>query len=654
MGQNLTRKIIAEHLLEGEIVPGQEIAILVDQTITHDLQVLGWQQFEAMGLKCGRTELWVNYTDHNILQINSRNADDHRYLQSVCAKYGALFSRAGNGICHQVHLERFAVPGKTMIGSDSHIPNAGGIGSLAIGLGGLEVVAASGGGKLYLVMPTIVGVKLTGKLGPWATAKDVILELLRRLTVKGGVGKIFEYYGAGVKNLSVTQRATICNMGVELGATTSIFPSDYRTKDFLKAQGRGQSWKSITADADATYDEHMEINLSDLEPLIAKPHSPGNVAKVREVEGISVNQVCIGSCTNSSYEDLMLVATVLKGKTIHPNVSLTITPGSKQVFTMLAQNGALTDLIAAGARLLESFCGPCCGQGQAPATGSISVRSFNRNFLGRSGTPDAQIYLASPETCVATALYGVITDPRTLGDPILIESPRRYTVNDNMILFPVQNMEQVEIISGPNIKPVPVAQPMKDILRQRILIKVGDDITTDHILPAGTHILSLRSNIPAISEYMFIAVDPTFVTRAKEWGGGFVIGGENYGQGSSRDHAAMANMYLGVKAIFAKSYARIHYINLINIGVMPLTFTDVSDYDTLDQGDELEITGIYSALRAGEKLRVKNLTKNKIFQLSYNFSKRQLNIILAGGLVNYTKIRVEEIANTSPQSVKIE
>ncbi|MHB8907266.1 MAG: aconitate hydratase [Syntrophales bacterium] len=637
MGQNLTRKIIGEHLVEGEMIPGQEIAIRVDQTITHDLQVLGWQQFEAMGLPGGKTELWVNYTDHNILQIDYRNADDHRYLQSVSAKYGALFSRAGNGICHQVHLERFAAPGKTLVGTDSHIPNAGGMGSLAIGLGGLEAIAASGGGRLYLAMPKVVGVKLTGKLGPWVAAKDVILEVLRRLTVKGGVGKIFEYYGPGVATLSVPQRATITNMGVELGATTSIFPSDHRTKAFLEAQDRGKSWKDIVADADATYDEELEVNLSELEPLVAKPHSPDNVAKVRELEGMPVNQVCIGSCTNSSYEDLMLVATVLKGKTIHPNIGLSITPGSKQVFTMLAQNGGLTVLIAAGARILESFCGPCCGQGLAPVTGGVTVRSFNRNFLGRSGTPDAQIYLCSPETCVATALSGVMTDPRALGAPVVIETPAHYAVDDNMILPPARRGEAIEIVCGPNIKPVPVAKPVGDTIRHRVLLKVGEDITTDHILPAGTHILALRSNVPAISEYMFIAVDPTFVKRAKESGGGFVVGGANYGQGSSRDHAAMATMYVGVKAVLAKSHARIHSINLINMGVLPLTFADPSDYDTVEQGDELEIAGIHAALRAGEPLTARNLTRNKTYQLGYKLSKRQVEIILAGGLVNYTK-----------------
>jgi len=637
MKHTLTRKIIAEHLIEGEMTPGREIAIAIDQTLTHDLQVLGWQQFEVMGLPSGRTELWVNYTDHNMLQTDFRNADDHRYLQSVSAKYGAFFSRAGNGICHQVHLERFAAPGKTMVGTDSHTPTAGGMGSLAIGLGGLEAIAASGSGRLYLTMPEVMGVKLIGRLAPWVTAKDIILEMLRRLTVKGGIGKIVEYYGPGTATLSVTQRATICNMGAELGATSSIFPSDHRTKAFLEAQGRDRSWIPMAADADAIYDKYMEIELDELEPLIAKPHSPDNVVPVRQVEGTPVNQVCIGSCTNSSYEDLMSVAAILRGKTVHPHISLTITPGTKQVYTMIAQNGALADLIATGARLLEASCGPCCGQGQAPATGAVSVRSFNRNFQGRSGTPDANVYLASPETCAAAALSGRITDPRTLGDPVIIESPVRYMVDDNMILAPAHDAQSVKIICGPNIKPVPTAQPVPDTLQYRVLIKVEDNITTDHILPSGTHILSLRSNIPAIAEYMFNTMDTAFVRQAKEWGGGFVVGGLNYGQGSSRDHAAMVPLYLKVKAILAKSYAHIHYSNLINLGIMPLTFTDAASWDALEKGDVLEIAGIHKALRLGEDLEVKNLTKNSTFQLTYNFTKRQTEIILSGGLVNYTK-----------------
>ncbi len=635
MGQNLTCKIVAAHLAGGRMLPGEEIAISIDQTLTHDLQVLGWQQFEAMGLPRGRTELWVNYTDHNLLQADFRNADDHRYLQSVSAKYGALFSRAGNGICHQVHLERFAEPGKTMVGTDSHTPNAGGMGCLAIGLGGLEAIAASGSGRLHIAMPKVVGVKLMGKLNPWVAAKDVILEVLRRLTVKGNVGKVIEYYGPGVASFSVTQRATICNMGVELGATSSIFPSDHRTEAFLNAQDRGRSWKPLAADADASYDECLEIDLCGLEPLIAKPHSPDNVVSVGDVEGVPVNQVCIGSCTNSSYEDLMLVASVLKGRTVHPNVSLTITPGTKQVYTMIAQNGALTDLIAAGARLLEAACGPCCGQGQAPATGAVSVRSFNRNFKGRSGTADALVYLASPETCAATALYGIITDPRKMGDPIVIESPGFYVVSDNMILPPAEDPEAVEVVCGPSIKQVPVAKAVEDSLRRPVLIKVGDNVTTDHILPSGTHMLALRSNVQALSQYMFSAVDPEFVKRAKTRGGGFVVAGANYGQGSSRDQAAMAPMYLGVRAVLAKSYARIHHTNLLNLGIMPLIFTNAYDYDALEQGDELEMNGIRGALHVGEKLMVRNLTRNANFQVSYDLTKRQVEILLAGGLLKY-------------------
>ena len=635
MGQNLTRKIIAAHLVEGEMTPGREIAIAVDQTLTHDLQVLGWQQFETLGLPRGRTELWVNYTDHNMLQTDFRNADDHRYLQSVAAKHGALFSRQGNGICHQVHLERFAAPGKTLVGTDSHTATAGGMGSLAIGVGGLDAIAATAGGRLYIAMPKVVGVRLTGTLGPWVAAKDVILEVLRRLTVKGGVGKVIEYHGPGAASLSVTQRGTICNMGAELGATSSIFPSDERTRAFLEAQDRGRDWKPLAADRDAAYDETMEIDLGALEPLIAKPHSPGNVVKVKEVEGLAVDQVCVGSCTNSSYEDLMAVAAVLKGKTIHPHLTLTLTPGTKQVYTMIARNGALADMIAAGARLLEASCGPCCGQGQAPATGAVSVRSFNRNFPGRSGTPDAQVYLASPETCAATALYGAITNPRALGDPIVIAPPDRYLVDDNLILPPARDPGSVEIVCGPNIKPVPVAEPVPDELRRRVLIKVGDHVTTDAILPSGTHILSLRSNVPAISEYMFTAVDPDFVRRAKEWKGGFIVGGVNYGQGSSRDHAAMAPLYLGVKAILAISYARIHYTNLVNLGIMPLTFADPEDWEKLEQGDELEMTGIHAALREGKPLKVKNLTRGGVFTLAHGFTPRQAELILAGGLLNY-------------------
>ena len=638
MGQNLARKIIAQHLVVGEMVAGQEIAITIDQTLTQDATgTMAWLQFEAMGLPSVRTELSVSYVDHNMLQTDFRNADDHRYLQSAAAKYGAYFSRPGNGICHQVHLERFGVPGKTLLGSDSHTPTDGGLGALAISAGGLDVAVAMGGGPFYLAMPKIVGVKLTGEFGLWVAAKDIIIELQRRMTVKGGVGKIIEYYGPGVATLTVTQRSTICNMGAELGATTSLFPSDERTKAYLEAQGRGEAWKPLAADPDAAYDEYIEINLSELEPLISQPSSPDNVVKVREIEGLPVAQVCVGSCTNSSFEDLTTVAAILKSKTAHPNVSFTVTPGSKQVYTMIAQSGALADLIAAGARILESACGPCIGMGQAPPTGAASVRSFNRNFKGRSGTANDQVYLASPETCAATALYGVVTDPRKLGERIVVQPPARYLVDDNMIVPPAEDPASVQVIQGPNIKPVPVAQPVPDTLRGRVLLKVGESITTDHIMPAGAQVLPLRSNIPAIAEYVFWRVDPDFVKRAKEWGGGFVVGGVNYGQGSSREHAALAPMYLGLKAVIAKSFARIHHANLNNVGILPLTFTDEADYDALEQGDEWEISGVQAALQAGEGLTVHNLTQDKTFQVSYSLTERQVNILLTGGLLNYIK-----------------
>ncbi|MFB0537300.1 MAG: aconitate hydratase [Anaerolineae bacterium] len=638
MGQNLARKIIADNLVAGEMVPGREIAIAIDQTLTQDATgTMAWLQFEALSLPNVRTELSVSYVDHNMLQTDFRNADDHRYLQSAAAKYGAYFSRPGNGICHQVHLERFGVPGKTLLGSDSHTPTDGGLGALAIGAGGLDVAVAMGGRPFYLAMPKIVGVKLTGELGPWVAAKDIIIELQRRMTVRGGMGRIIEYYGPGVATLSVTQRATVCNMGAELGATTSIFPSDEQTKAYLEAQGRGEAWRPLAADPDATYDEHIEINLSELEPLISQPSSPDNVVKVQEIEGTPVAQVCVGSCTNSSYEDLMTVAAILKGKTVHPNVSLTAIPGSKQVYTMIAQNGALADLIAAGTRILESACGPCIGMGQAPPTGAASVRSFNRNFKGRSGTADDLVYLASPETCAATALHGVITDPRRLGEPIVVQPPGRYLVNDNMIVPPAEDPASVEVIRGPNIKPVPVVQPIPETLRGRVLLKVGDNVTTDYIMPAGAQVLPLRSNIPAIAEYVFSQVDPDFVKRAKEWGGGFVVGGANYGQGSSREHAALAPMYLGLKAVIAKSFARIHHANLVNVGILPLTFTNEADYEAIEQGDEWEIAGAQAALQAGEALTVHNLTQNKTFQVSYNLTERGGRILLAGGLLNYIK-----------------
>jgi aconitate hydratase len=637
-GQNLARKIIAEHLVAGDMAPGTEVAIRIDQALTQDATgTMTWLQFEAMELPKVRTELAVSYVDHNMLQTDFRNADDHRYLQSVAAKYGAYFSRPGNGICHQVHLERFGIPGKTLLGSDSHTPTDGGLGALAIGAGGLDVAVAMGGGPFYTAMPRIVGVKLVGELGPWLAAKDIIIELQRRMTVKGGVGKIIEYYGPGVATLTVTQRSTICNMGAELGATTSIFPSDEHTRIYLEAQGRGEVWKPFAADPNAEYDEDIEINLGELEPLISQPSSPDNVVKVREVEGTPVAQVCVGSCTNSSYEDLMTVAAILKGKSIHPDVSFTVTPGSKQVYSMIAQSGALADLIAAGARILESACGPCIGMGQAPPTNAASVRSFNRNFLGRSGTADDLVYLASPETCAACALYGVITDPRKLGDPVIIAHPTKYLVDDNMIVPPAEDPTSVEIIRGPNIKPVPVAEPIPDTLEGRVLLKVGDNITTDHIMPAGAQVLPLRSNIPAIAEYVFWRVDPDFVQRTKDWGGGLVVGGVNYGQGSSREHAALAPMHLGLKAVIAKSFARIHHANLVNVGILPLTFADEADFDKLEQGDEWTITQVQQAIQTGENLTVRNLTKDTEFEVTYDLTERQVKILLAGGLLNYIK-----------------
>lgn len=637
-GQNLARKIIAEHLVAGEMVPGKEVAIRIDQTLTQDATgTMTWLQFEAMELPQVRTELSVSYVDHNMLQTDFRNADDHRYLQTVAAKYGAYFSRPGNGICHQVHLERFGIPGKTLLGSDSHTPTDGGLGALAIGAGGLDVAVAMGGGPFYTAMPKIVGVKLVGELGPWLAAKDIIIELQRRMTVKGGVGKITEYYGPGVATLTVTQRSTICNMGAELGATTSIFPSDERTRLYLEAQGRGDVSKPLAADPDAAYDEDIEINLSELEPFISQPSSPDNVVKVREIEGTPVAQVCVGSCTNSSYEDLMTVAAILKCKTVHPNVSFTVTPGSKQVYTMVAESGGLRDLIAAGARILESACGPCIGMGQAPPTNAASVRSFNRNFKGRSGTAKDLVYLASPETCAATALYGIITDPRKLGDPIVVPPPAKYLVDDNMIVPPPEDPTAVEVVRGPNIKPVPVAEPVPDTLRGRVLLKVGDNITTDHIMPAGAQVLPLRSNIPAIAEYVFWRVDPDFVQRAKEWDGGLVVGGVNYGQGSSREHAALAPMFLGLKAVIAKSFARIHHANLVNVGILPLTFVNEADFEKLEQGDEWEITGVQKAIQSGKNLTVRNLTKGGNFQVAYTLTERQVEILLTGGLLNYIK-----------------
>jgi len=640
MGYTLAEKIIAEHLVEGEMVPGSEIGIRIDHTLTQDATgTMAWLEFEAMGIDRVRTERAISYVDHNMLQADFRNADDHRYLQTAAARYGAFFSRPGNGICHQVQSERFSIPGKTLLGADSHTPNSGGLGVLAIGSGGLDVAVAMGGGLFYTAMPSILGVRLTGALGPWVTAKDVILELLRRLSVKGGLGKIIEYFGPGLASLTVDQRTTICNMGAELGATTSIFPSDDQTRRYLAAQGRPEDWIPLSADPDATYAQVVEIDLAALEPLVAKPSMPDNVVPITEVAGQPVAQVCVGSCVNSSFEDLMTVAAILKGKQVHPSVSMTITPGSKQVFTMVAENGALADMIAAGVRVLEAACGPCLGIGQAPATGVASMRSMNRNFKGRSGTADDSVYLASPESCAAAALTGVITDPRTLGPPPIVAAPHAYPTNDTMMIAPLPPAEaaQVEILRGPNIKPVPIGKPMAATMSGRVLIKVGDNVTTDHILPAGASILPLRSNIPAISEFTFQRVDPDFVSRAKEWGGGLIVGGSNYGQGSSREHAALSPMYLGVRAVIAKSFARIHYANLINNGILPLTFDGPSDYDTLDLGDELVFADVRIALQKNEPITVDNRTKGLRYTFHPQFSDRELAYLLAGGLLNHTR-----------------
>lgn len=638
MGDNLVRKIIKNHLVAGEMIPGQEIAIKIDQTLTQDATgTMAYLQFEAMGVPKVKTKLSVSYVDHNTLQTGFENADDHLFLQTIASKYGIYFSRPGNGICHQVHLERFGKPGETLLGSDSHTPTGGGIGMLAIGAGGLDVAVAMAGGPFYLNMPKVVKVELRGKLSPWVSAKDVILEVLRRLSVKGGVGKVIEYTGPGVASLSVPERATITNMGAELGATTSVFPSDNVTKAFLQAQNRPNDWVELLPDPDAEYDEELIVDLNELEPMVAAPHSPDAVKKVSEVGPIKVQQVAIGSCTNSSYADLMTVAHILKGKVVHPEVSLVIAPGSRQVYEMLARNGALADLIAAGARILESACGPCIGMGQSPSSGSVSVRTFNRNFQGRSGTQDAHIYLASPAVAAATALTGVLTDPRTLGEAVEISMPESFIIDDRMVLAPSDHPEEVEVRRGPNIKPLPVNKQLADTLEGEVLLQVGDNITTDHIMPAGAKVLPLRSNIPAISQHVFAAVDSTFATRAQEKGGGLIVGGHNYGQGSSREHAALAPMYLGVKAVIAKSFARIHRANLINFGILPLTFANEEDYEQVAQGDKLSIANLHEQLTTGNCIVVNNDTKGTSFKVLHNLTQRFVDIILAGGLLNYTK-----------------
>ena len=640
MGLTLTEKIIKDHIVDGEMIKGTEIGLRIDQTLTQDATgTMAYLQFEAMGVDRVKTERSVAYIDHNTLQSGFENADDHRFIGSVAKKHGIWFSRPGNGICHQVHLERFGKPGKTLIGSDSHTPTGGGIGMFACGAGGLDVAVAMGGGAYYITMPEIVNIKLTGRLNDWVSAKDVILKVLQILSVKGGVGKVMEYSGEGVLSLSVPERATITNMGAELGATTSIFPSDETTRQFLKAQGREEDYIPLAADPDAVYDQTVEIDLSELVPLAACPHSPDNVKTIDEIGNIKIDQVCIGSCTNSSMQDLLKVAHILKGKTVHPDVSLAIAPGSKQVYNMMAQCGALSDLIDAGARILECACGPCIGMGQSPNSHGISLRTFNRNFEGRSGTKDGQIYLVSPETAAISAITGVLTDPRTIGEMPPYVMPEHFVINDNMVVPPASPEEApaVEILRGPNIKPFPINKPLAENIAAGVTLKVGDNITTDHIMPAGAKILPLRSNIPAISEYCFTVCDETFPKRAKEAGQSIIVGGSNYGQGSSREHAALAPLYLGVKAIICKSFARIHKQNLINNGILPLTFENEADYDKIEQGDKLEIPGVKTAVKNGSKILVKNITKGTMFNTVLELSERGKGMILEGGLLNYTK-----------------
>lgn len=641
MGLTLAQKLIKSHLVEGEMIPGQEIGLKIDQTLTQDATgTMAYLEFEAMGVDRVKTERSVAYIDHNTLQTGFENADDHRYIQTVTKKHGIYFSRPGNGICHQVHLERFGIPGKTLIGSDSHTPTGGGIGMLAMGAGGMDVAVAMGGGTYYIPMPTMTRINLTGYLKPWVSAKDVILEVLRRMTVKGGVGKIIEYGGEGVKTLSVPERATITNMGAELGATTSIFPSDEITLAFLKAQDRADDWTEILPDPDAQYDEVIDIDLCALEPMAACPHMPDKVKTTEEIGKIKVDQVAIGSCTNSSFVDMMKVAKILKGKTVCPTVSLCIAPGSKQVLNMLAMNGALGDMIGAGARILESACGPCIGMGQSPNSGGISLRTFNRNFEGRSGTKDAGIYLVSPEVAAASALTGYLTDPRDLGEAPTVEMPEHFTINDNMIEPPASPEEaaSIEVLRGPNIKPFPKTEPLPESITAKAVLKVGDNITTDHIMPAGAKILPYRSNIPHLSQFCFGVCDESFPERIKAKGKGIIIGGANYGQGSSREHAALVPLYLGVKAVITKSFARIHVANLVNAGILPFTFANEADYDRIDQMDQLELADIRTAMENNTPVVLKNLTKNEEYPLdASHLSARQRAMLLCGGLLDYTR-----------------
>lgn len=638
MGNTIAEKIIKRHLISGQMVTGQEIALKIDQTLTQDATgTMAYLEFETMGIPQVKTEFSIAYVDHNTLQCGFMNADDHQYLQSVAAKYGVRFSRPGNGICHQLHLERFGKPGKTLIGSDSHTPTGGGLGMLAFGAGGMDVAVAMGGGAYYINMPKMFKVELTGRLRPFVTAKDAALKLLEILSVKGGVGAIIEWGGEGAKTLTVPERATITNMGAELGATTSIFPSDEQTRLFLKAQGREADFVPLESDPDAHYDRVISIDLSALTPLIACPHSPDNVVEVSTLKDTKVDQVCIGSCTNSSLADMLKVAAILKGKTIAPGVNLSVSPGSRQVLSMLAACGALNDILASGARLLECACGPCIGMGFSPNSGGVSLRTFNRNFLGRSGTKDAQVYLVSPETAAASALTGYITDPTTLPPIPDIRLPERFVIDDSSVLQPLPPAEAAEavVVRGPNIKPFPKGKPVGDEISAQLVLKVGDNITTDHIMPAGAKVLPYRSNIPKMSEFCFEVCDPDFPARAKAAGSGIILGGSNYGQGSSREHAALVPMYLGIRAVVTKSFARIHVANLINAGILPLTFENEADYDKFTQGDKLTISGILEGMDTGF-VTMKNETGEQV-RLHCNLTQRQKEILLAGGLLEYTR-----------------
>jgi len=641
MGYTISQKIIKDHLLSGEMKVGEEISLRIDQTLTQDSTgTMAYLQFEALGIDQVKTKLSVAYIDHNMLQSGFENADDHKYIQTVANKHGIRFSRPGNGVCHQVHIERFGVPGQTLLGSDSHTPTCGGIGMLAIGAGGLDVAVAMGGGPYYITMPKMVRVTLKNKLAPWTTAKDIILEVLRIMSVKGGVGKIVEYAGDGLASLTVPERATITNMGAELGATTSVFPSDEVTKAFLKAQGREEVWTELKADEDAVYDEEIEIDLSKLVPLVAKPHMPDQVVTVKEIEGLKVDQCCIGSCTNSSLYDMLKVAKILKGHTVHPDVSLVIAPGSKQVFNMLAESGALADMIEAGARIIECGCGPCIGMGQSPKTNAVSLRTNNRNFYGRSGTKSASIYLVSPEVAAVAAITGVVTNPADFGEPPVVSMPDSFKVNDNMVILPSATPDDVEVVRGPNIKPFPAHHKLADTVEGKTLIKVEDNITTDHIMPSNAKLLPFRSNIPYLADYCLTPCDEQFPARAKENNGGFIIGGQNYGQGSSREHAALAPLQLGVKGVIALSFARIHMANLINNGILPLTFKDAADYDKINMLDELVIENAREQVEAaasGKTVTIINKTQGYSFETELVISDRQKDMLLAGGLLNYTK-----------------